>query len=113
MRLTKAEWTSHVSAWRSSGSSARAYCEERELKVSSLRYWSGRIRRESREALDDAFDDSPPRFAKVRTPERSAAGARAAAPIRVVVSEVAVEVPVDFDAETLRRVLDVLGGGGR
>lgn len=89
------------------------YCEEQALKVSSLRYWSGRIRRESREALDDAFEASTPRFAKVRTPKRATPETASAAPIRVVLGETAVEVPVDFDAETLRRVLDVLGGGGR
>lgn len=119
MQLTKTQWANHVQAWRSSGTSARVYCEKRGLKLSSLRYWSGRIRREAAaEALDEKFDAGPARFAKVRrtgTKAPSSSRTTVSEPIRVVVGDVRVEVGAEFDAETLRRVLEVLGamGGGR
>ena len=87
------------------------YCEKRGLKLSSLRYWSGRIRRES---LDEKFDGSRAHFAKVRRRATSPPRATTSEPLRVVVGDVRVEVGSDFDADTLRRVLAVLGsmGGG-
>ena len=115
MRLTKTQWANHVEAWRSSGTSARVYCEKRGLKLSTLRYWSGRIRREAAEALDEKFEGSPARFAKVRrTAPKAASPSRATAsePLRVVVGDVRVEVGAEFDADTLRRVLEVLGSMG-
>jgi len=118
MRLTKTQWANHVRAWRSSGTPAREYCEKRGLKLSSLRYWSERIRREAAEALDEKLEGRPARFAKVRrTSTKAASPPRAAIsePLRVVVGDVRVEVGAEFDADTLRRLLEVLGsmGGGR
>lgn len=117
MRLTKAQWAHHVEAWRSSEISARAYCEKRGLKVSTLRYWSRRIRREATEALDEKFEKGPARFAKVRRTgtKSSSPSASCSEPVRLVVGEVRVEVGAGFDAEALRRVLEVLGsmGGSR
>jgi len=103
-----------VEAWRSSGVSAREYCQKRGLKVSSLRYWSGRIRRESGAALNEAFEGGPARFAKVQTSKRSSRSSStesASSPctaVRLIVGDVQVEVPVGFDAQTLTRVLEVL-----
>jgi len=97
-----------------SGSSARAYCEERKLKVSSLRYWSGRIGRDDGGEVgvaEEAFADAPTAFAKIRRRKEKAVDEPKSGSIRLLVGEVAVEVPVGFDAETLRRLLEVLGGG--
>jgi hypothetical protein len=115
MQLTKEQWTRHVEAWRSSGSSAREYCQGRALKVSGLRYWSSRIRREAGQALNETFEGA--RFAKVRTTKGAKGRVRSSppSPLLVHVGEVRVEVAGDFDADTLRRVLEVLRstGGGR
>jgi hypothetical protein len=107
MRLTKEQWARHVEAWRSSGTSAAKYCASRDLKASSLRYWSSRIRRETGEALNETFEGGrAPRFAKVQTTKRTPAPSEVA--LRLVVADVAVEVPAGFDTATLRRVLEVL-----
>lgn len=104
-------WASHVSAWRASGASARQYCEDRGLKVSSLRYWSDRIRREQAEASDDAPADGSPkvRMAKVQTRPRSepASGCQTSG-IQIVVGTLRIEVPPSFDEETLLRVVRLL-----
>lgn len=114
MRLTKEQWARHVEAWRSSGTSAAKYCASRDLKASSLRYWSSRIRRETGDALNETFDGGrPARFAKVQTTKRTQSPEAAKdAALRLVFADVALEVPVGFDAATLRRVLEVLRPSG-
>jgi hypothetical protein len=106
MQLTKEQWSRHVEAWRASGSSAREYCAHRGLKVSGLRYWSGRIRREAGEKLNATFEGA--RFAKVQTTKAASARATSRSPLFVHVGEVRVEVAGDFDTEALRRILGVL-----
>jgi len=115
MELSRSDWADHLEQWRRSGETARRYCDEHGLKLGSLQYWSGRIRRESGEALNETFETPPAKFAKVRRRGTARVKSRPPAPLRVVVGGVQVEVPVEFDAGTLRRVLDVLGslGGGR
>ncbi len=110
MPLTKEEWSGHVEAWRSSGCSAQEYCSRRGLKVSGLRYWSGRIRREVGAELNEAVEK--PRFAQVRMRAQQAATGQSGG-LFVHVGEVRVEVGADFDADTLRRVVAVLAGGAR
>lgn len=110
MQLTKEQWSGHVEAWRASGSSAQEYCTRRGLKVSGLRYWSSRIRREAGAELNEAVEK--PRFARVRMRRSGVATARSGG-LFVHVGEVRVEVGADFDADTLRRVLAVLAGGAR
>ena len=110
MELSRAEWAEHVERWRVSGKTATGYCEEHGLKLGSLRYWSGRIRRESARALNETFETRAPRFAKVRRREGSETSVSAA--LRLNVGEVQVEVPAEFDEGTLRRVLEVLCAAG-
>lgn len=117
MQLSKAEWAEHLARWREGGETASRYCQEHGLKLGSLRYWSGRIRRESAKALNDAFEGAP-RFAKVRgqdSGEQEVALARTTStPLRLRVGGVEIEVAEGFDAQTLRRVIGVLqspGGG--
>ena len=99
------QWARHVEAWRSSGESARAYCERRGLKVSSFRYWARRIR-ERDEQLGGAADAAPVRMAAVRTrPSRDESRATA---IRLQIGEVSVEVDGSFDEQALGRLLDLL-----
>jgi hypothetical protein len=123
MELSRSDWATHLEEWRRSGETATRYCEEHGLKLGSLRYWSGRIRRESGAALNEAFE-KPTRFARVRTVKAERRASRSHAPkakpprasrLVLVVGEVEVKVADDFDAEALGRVLDVLGvtGGAR
>ena len=43
----EAHWQEHVSAWRASGSTQKAYCQEHGLNTSSLSYWHQRLAKES------------------------------------------------------------------
>jgi len=119
MELSRAEWADHLERWRQSGETATRYCEQHGLKLGSLRYWSGRIRREVAESLNETMEPAArkrPRFARVRRRGRVEEKKEARpAPLRLHVGEVQVEVPSEFDADSLGRVLAVLrqGGGAR
>jgi hypothetical protein len=39
----KAHWRGHVDAWRASGSTQKAYCQQHGLKEHSLSYWQRRL----------------------------------------------------------------------
>lgn len=118
-----------MAAWRSGEESARGYCAKRGLSLSSLRYWSGRLRSESSgQALNEAFDRAPVRLAKVRkvgakkrarkkkapTAEspKSAREPSAEVPVVMVAGEVRLELRRGFSPETLKAVLDVVASGG-
>lgn len=109
MHLTKREWAEHVARWRSSGLVARDYCVSQGLKLSSLRYWASKMRRDAGAALNEAVEGKPARFAKVQL--RSSKTTRLPSPasstrdLRVAVADMEVSVPEGFDAETLERVL--------
>jgi len=81
-----------------------AYCEANGLKVSAMRYWSGRQLKKERQGVSA-------NFAKVRRRH----GAKEPASLCIVVGDARVEVSPSFDAGTLRRALEVLRtfGAGR
>jgi len=42
------QWCKHISGWKSSGLTQRAYCEREGLSLTSLAYWSPRVRKSAR-----------------------------------------------------------------
>ena len=75
------------------------------MKLSKLRYWSQRLRKEERERAQ--AQKAKQGFARVRR-RRTKESAAVAEPLRVCLGDVKVEVPAEFDASTLCRVLKVL-----
>ncbi len=114
--MTETEWIAHVSAWRQSGETASEYCERRGLKVGSLRYWSSRFRREQREQKTEGAERAAThglRMARVLRADSDPGplpSTDAPRGLRVWVGQSCVEVSAGFDAETLGRLLQVLGG---
>ena len=53
MRKGREYWSGHVEAWRCSGLSKKAYCEQHDLAYWSLRYWVDKLSaRESEELVE-------------------------------------------------------------
>jgi transposase-like protein len=97
----------HVRAWRRSGQSSRAYAARAGLNANTLLYWSWQLRREGAKP-----DESPaPRaFDFVELPSSVSSSDRASPAIELETGRVLLRVSDGFDAETLRRVLDVVEG---
>ncbi|MDH3729219.1 MAG: hypothetical protein OER77_16935 [Myxococcales bacterium] len=99
MKLTKADRTRHVEAWRQSGKAVSRYSEEQGLSQSSLRYW---IKKSAGPAVG---------FARVRRRPSSGSGAGVQdSGLRLRVGRAEVDVSPGFDELTLQRMVRVLVG---
>jgi hypothetical protein len=111
-RLSAAKWAELIAAWESSGSSARAFAEERGVAEASLRWWKSELARRARH--EPARRSPGPR----ERGERAVAIARVvrskqsapAAPSELVVAigPARIVVQRDFDAAHLRAVVRAL-----
>lgn len=112
---TSRQWASHVRAWRSSEQTAASYCKEQGLGIPAFRYWSSGRKREEVERLNGEARSGEVRLARVRL-RSPTAEVVSAAPMRLVVGSVGLEVPTGFDRAALKDVLEVLvavTGGAR
>ncbi len=88
-----------------SGLSAAEFGRQSGIAEKRLRWWRKRLGQRSR-SPGKALAMVPVR---IKIPAASATAAMAAGPIEVVVGGLVVRVPVGFDAETLARIVGVLG----
>ena len=96
-------WAKRVSEWRSSGVSARAYCEGKEFTEGGLRYWAYKL-------------DGRPRTRRIRIAKvvRAASlrlneGHGPEPALLLEVGAARIGVSPGFDRETLAGILEVLG----
>ena len=101
------EWAKRVEGWKRSGLSAEAFAEREGFNAHTLRWWARQLRREP------IIEDLRPKFVEVVVPVSAAEPPEIAEPvaIEVVVRGVRLMVPVNFDENTLRRVLRVVEVG--
>lgn len=108
------EWFRLSRAWEKSGQTQGEFCAARGIELGTFRWWRWRLGVE-REGLSTREAMSECEWVEVsqaddREELGPVAGARSAKEVRLVFCDgLEVHVPVGFDAETLRRVLSVLG----
>jgi len=93
-KVAQGEAAELVSAWRTSKRALPDWCATHGIDGRSLRYWADRL--------------SVP--TSIRLMEVTVAPPRVAANLRVSLGDVTIEVPDDFTADTLARVLAVVRG---
>jgi len=110
-------WRSLIEQWQESGETQEAFCESRGVAVASLRWWKwklgseGAIEGSSRRRRHEAPAPGPA-FVPVRIVERdkSSGGGTGGACFELLLpGRFRVRVPGDFEAESLARLLEVLG----
>lgn len=130
-RRSRAQWEQEVNRWRASGQSAQQYATENGLNAGTLAWWASRIdpSKTGRGGQRSAHHRSQlPAFlplkvtpavhdggslaatAVARQPAQPHSNRRSAGVSLVVGNGRSVQLDVDFDAATLRRVIDVLEG---
>ncbi len=129
-------WRTHVAAWRRSDLTQSAYCREHGLCASQFSHWKRRLEPPQQHRGGSGSSSTPeglskPSFIEVTLAEAEEASAEAtaaaedegqaaaaqgsgtersrAAGLRLEIGdELALELERDFDAETLRRAVEVL-----
>ena len=102
-RSKRDEWAKRVEKWKRSGLSAMAFAEREGFNGYTLRWWACQLRREP------IIEDLRPKFVEVVPVSPLIAES---ASLEVVVRDgVRVVVPINFDENTLRRVLRVVEVG--
>lgn len=102
-RSGRAEWAKRVQGWKSSGLTAADFAARERLNAHTLRWWACQLRREP------IIEDLRPKFVEVVVPEIPVVADPVA--LEVVVRGVRVVVPINFDENTLRRILRVVEVG--
>jgi len=100
-KRTRAEWTKTVEEWKSSGVSQKVFAARNDIAVTTLSWWSARLRREARAAGLPRLDVVPVEIVDDAT--------EPTATFRVELPhDRAVIVPAAFDAASLRRLVAAL-----
>jgi transposase-like protein len=111
-------WAKRVQRWKDSGLTAREFAAETGLNPRTLSYWRWRLgRQQLKDEPAEKTEQRPTAVQKREAPsdisfvELKAPRAGSRERIEVVVGDrYTVRVADDFEAETLRRVLDVVEG---
>lgn len=96
------EWAKRVEGWERSGLTQKEFAEREGLNSRTLSWWRSRLARE------EIIEEPQPTFVEVLVP---AVIDNPAAVEVVVRGSVRVVVPINFDENTLRRVLRLVEGG--
>jgi hypothetical protein len=115
----RAYWRDLIEQWEASGATQEAFCEARGVAVASLRWWKWRLgvegageARRPQGRLSQPGPVSGPAFVPVRIVERGepcGASSPGGAFELSLPGGVRLRVPGDFEAESLARLLVVLG----
>jgi len=101
---SRTTWAKHVSAWKADGLSAREYAARHGMPMSTLKWWSWKLKRER------------PGFVRVVTRPAAARDSRAnvrKATLTIVVGDARVVVDSEVDTTLLATVLGVLRENAR
>lgn len=90
------EWAARVEQWRSSGKSAKAWCEENSLVYTTFLGWVHRFKKSKKV--------QPSSFIELKDQPQSFSG------ITLEYDDIRINVPLNFDPITLNRCLQVLRG---
>ncbi len=92
-------WEERIKEYRSSGQSASKWCEEKEYKLSRLRYWIHKFNKEK------AANDPVPKWASVEVKNPVMAQVH---PIKITIGKSSIEVNSGFDPATFEKVIRIL-----
>jgi hypothetical protein len=125
-RATRDEWKRRVARWRRSGLTAKEFSAREGLNASTLSFWSWKLgstvggrsrngrrrepgKKEARKARHaEQFGESASPFLGVEL--MTSANSGGGADLELLLGDVRVRVPPDFDESTLRRVMDAVRG---
>ncbi|MEX1361526.1 MAG: hypothetical protein AB1Z98_00245 [Nannocystaceae bacterium] len=103
------EWSEHVRRWKASGLSRSAYASEAGLNSQTLGWYAWKLKSAKSAGKPARSRDRAESLAPVSDlPLVEVLPATSASAIELEVDDVTIRVPADFEAGSLRRLLDVL-----
>ena len=107
MRTRAAEWAERVRAWRESGLSAEEFAKPGGYRAKTLQWWASELARRATPSAKRKRR-SRPVVAMARVIRRAE---RAEDTLAIRVGDAVIAIRRGFDAQLLREVMSVLGGG--
>jgi hypothetical protein len=102
MDLTKRQkWEQHVANYRSSGKSAKVWCEANQVKIHTLRYWISKFHSNLQSKAEASTQWVQIEACK---PEQKIAETA----LVITIGQVSIKVTPDFDPEFLKEVVRTL-----
>lgn len=102
------EWSEHVRRWKASGLSRRAYAAKAGLNPQTLGWYAWKLKSAKAEAKPPRSRGGADALAVDLPLVEILPAATSASAIELELDDVTVRIPSDFEAGTLRRLLDVL-----
>ena len=100
-RDTRSIWAKRVERWRDSGLTANEFAAELGINARTLSYWKYRLKKE------DRVEAAAPAFVEAAVMPAQPAS-RCGQPVEVFIGDVRLQVPLDFDADQLTRLIAVV-----
>ena len=91
---TRTKWKKLVEAFLQSQKSYKAFCQEHNIKLHQLQYWMRKLKPKVIE---------PTQFTQIELKQE-----KSSPTIKLWIRKVAIEIPMDFDEVSLRRVIQVV-----
>jgi len=102
-------WAKRVAEWRASGLTAKDFCAKHDLQLSSLRYWTYRLRAAVKPSETTAVRLLPVAIKPQDAPQSIPQAEPHKPALTVELGAARIVVPVGVDRTTLKTVLDALG----
>jgi hypothetical protein len=101
-----AYWRRMAKEWKRSGQSQAAFCQARELKLTTFRWWRHQLLRADAKVTEAKRTDSRGSFIPVRIIDTPSSPSQH---IEILLSDSKrIQIPPGFDPNTLRQVLAIL-----
>jgi hypothetical protein len=112
-RESRETWIKRIERWAESGLTAKEFAAEVGVNAATLMHWKYRLNAKARPGADEAAQprDTAVQFVEVPapSPELKTSSKTSSSALELVFANGAtLRVPADFDAATLRRLLDVM-----
>jgi len=107
-RSNREQWSERVRRWKDGGLTARQFASETGLNYHTLLWWSSHLKREESGGDTSAEQQTGPEFVELTEAFCGQRPVAVESVIELLVSDVLIKVPHNFDEQTLRRVLLVI-----
>lgn len=97
-------WQEHIQAYRSSKLSAKAWCEQNNIKVHMLRKWITTFNKESK----NSFTSKKWLPIEVSSETKETTRQTTSSGIRINIGDLSIEISSEFNSQTLETVVGIL-----